>query len=251
MDGVAINQKLRLHDECNPTSREGRSPVVKELNEGTLRLWPEPVSLRVIERSDEKLAKASNKRKSGIYYKVSNHSYLAGIVEQWKSDMPLLAKGHDVVWGMIAVSDGLEPLKTILAVASAFETRDELPITIVTGQDLIMMEQRFARKDIKYEMKEEDGLRTLCVGEYIAIISFNELVRHGRETLDGRGAVCFDLDIELLEDEANRSLIAPLMLNFCGVYYMCKRLESRYAGLKKVRNVLQGYGVPEKGILMG
>lgn len=251
MEGIALNQKLRLHNDCDSTNGEGRLVVGKELNEGTLRLWPEPKPLSVVKPEVEQELKPSTKSKSGIYYKVSNHSYLAGIVEQWKSDMPLLARGHDIAWGMIAVSDGLEPLKTVLAVASALEERDKLPITIVTGQDLIMMEQRFARKDIACEIKEENGLRILCVGDYIAIVSFQELVHRGREALEGRGAICFDLDIKLLEDESNRSLIAPLMLSLGGVYYMCKRLESRYAGLKRVRNVLQGYGVPEKGILMG
>lgn len=127
MEGIALNQKLRLHNDCEPTNGEGRLSVANEPNEGTLRLWPEPKPLRVVEQ-----AKSTPKKKSGVYYEVANHSYLAGIVEQWKSDMPLLTKGHDVAWGMIAVSDGIEPLKTVLAVAAALEERDGLPITIVT-----------------------------------------------------------------------------------------------------------------------
>lgn len=122
---------------------------------------------------------------------------------------------------MIAVSDGIEPLKTVLALAAALEERDGLPITIVTGQDLIMMEQRFSRKDIKGEMKEEKGLRTLCVGDYIAIISFQELVRHGREALEGRGAICFDLELSLLEDARN-------IVNYNGSAFKNARITEQY-----------------------
>lgn len=69
MEGIALNQKLRLYNDCEPTNGEGRLSVANEPNEGILRLWPEPKPLRVVEQINEALAKSTPKKKSGVYYK--------------------------------------------------------------------------------------------------------------------------------------------------------------------------------------